>query len=102
MDRRVIWTETAWVDLEQAVSYIARDSSHYAASFTREVRDASRSLRRFAERGRSVPEIGQPDVREIFVRSYRLVYSISGETLCILGRIHGARDLSALWEREKR
>lgn len=102
MDRRVIWTETAWRDLEQVIGYIARDSSHYAASFAREVRDASRSLSRFAERGRTVPELGQPDVREIFVRSYRLVYSLSGETLHILGLIHGARDLWTVWEREKR
>ena len=48
MDRRVIWTETAWRNLEQAIGYIARDSTHHAASFAREVRDASRS--RFAER----------------------------------------------------
>jgi plasmid stabilization system protein ParE len=102
VDRRVIWTETAWSDLEQVISYIARDSTHYAASFAREVREASRSLCRFAERGRSVPELGQPNVREILVRSYRLVYSISGETLYILGLIHGARELGAVWEREKR
>jgi plasmid stabilization system protein ParE len=102
MDRRVIWTEAAWRDLEQVIAYIARDSSHYAASFAREVRDASRSLSRFAERGRRVPELDQPDIREIFVRSYRLIYSISGKTLHILGLIHGARDLGAVWEREKR
>jgi hypothetical protein len=49
-----------------------------------------------------VPELGQPDIREIFVRNYRLVYSLSGETLHILGLIHGARELGAVWEREKR
>ena len=43
-----------------------------------------------------------PDVREIFVRSYRLVYSLSGESVYILGLIHGARQLGAIWEREKR
>ena len=59
MDRRIIWTETAWHDLEQITGYIARDSSHYAASFACEVRDASRSLSRFAERGRSVPELDE-------------------------------------------
>ena len=102
MDRRVRWTETAWSDLEQVISYIARDSARYAASFAREARDASRSLRRFAERGRTVPELGQPDVREIFVRSYRLIYSIADDIIYILGLIHGARDLGAVWEREKR
>ena len=102
MDRRVIWTEAAWLDLEQIIGYIEKDSAHYAASLAREVRDAARSLARFAERGRRVPELGQPGVREIFVRRYRLVYSLSHETVHILGLIHGARELSAVWEREQR
>jgi len=102
MDRRVVWTEAAWRDLEQVIRYIARDSPHYAASFAREVRDAARSLFRFAERGRCVPELDTPDIREIFVGSYRLLYSLSGETLHILGLIHGARELGAFWKREKR
>ena len=102
MDRRVIWTETAWGNLEQVIRYISKDSSHYAAAFAREVRNASHSLSTFAERGRIVPEFSHPSVREIFVRSYRLVYSLSAETIHILGLIHGARELSALWEREER
>ena len=102
MDRRIVWTETAWRDLDQVIQYIAKDSTHYAASFAREVRDASRSLSRFAEGGRWVPELGSPDIREVFVGSYRLVYSLSGETLHILGLIHGARELGTIWKREKR
>jgi plasmid stabilization system protein ParE len=102
MDRRVVWTEAAWLDLEQVIGYIARDSPHYGASFAREVRDASRSLFRFAERGRCVPELDTPEIREIFVRSYRLLYPLSGETVHILGLIHGARELGPIWKREKR
>lgn len=30
----------------------------------------------FSARGRVVPEIGSPDIREIFVKSYRLIYKI--------------------------
>jgi len=40
----------AWTDLDQAAAYIAKDSPYYAAAFVREVRDAARSLREFAER----------------------------------------------------
>jgi hypothetical protein len=32
MARKVIWTESAWKDLEEVVDYIAKDSSHYAAA----------------------------------------------------------------------
>jgi len=44
MDRRVVWTEAAWADLEQIVIYIAKDSSNRAAAFAREALKASRSL----------------------------------------------------------
>ena len=30
----------------------------------------------FQKRGRIVPELGNPNIRELFVREYRLIYSI--------------------------
>ena len=69
------------------------DSSFYAATFVREVLDASRSLNEFSERGRIVPELGNPNIRELFVREYRLIYSIEESRVVILGLIHGKRDL---------
>ena len=98
MDRRVVWTEAAWSDLEAAADYIAKDSPRYAAAFVREVRDAARTLGRFSERGRTVPEFDQPQFRELLVRSYRLVYTVKTNTVYILAFIHGARDLAS-WRR---
>ena len=102
MARAVTWTEAAWKDLEEIADYLARDSRSYAAAFIREMRDAALSLSGFAERGRVVPEISDPAIRELFVRRYRLIYRITEHTVYVLGIIHGARYLSALWEREKR
>lgn len=102
MARKVTWTEVAWSDLKEAADYIAKDSPHYAAAFVREVRDAARSLGYLAERGRIVPELDDPSIRELFVRSYRLIYQVTEQTAYIVGFIHGARDLWALWEREGR
>ena len=56
MARRVVWTALAQRDLGATADYISADSPRYAAALVREVRDAARSLRRFAERGRIVPE----------------------------------------------
>jgi len=92
VDRRVVWTEAAWSDLEAAADYIAKDSPRYAAAFVREVRDSARTLGRFSERGRMVPEFGLSEFRELLVRSYRLVYTMKTDTVYILGFIHGARD----------
>lgn len=102
MARKVIWAEAAWNDLQQTAEFIARDSPRYAAAFVSEVRDAARSLARFAERGRVVPEVREPTIRELLVGSYRLIYQIQENASNILALIHGARDLAALWEREKR
>ena len=100
MARSVVWTELAWVDLQQAVEYISQDSPTYAAAFARSVWEHSQSLDELTYRGRVVPELGDPDVRELFPASYRLLYEIRGEVVYILGLIHGARDLAALWDRE--
>jgi addiction module RelE/StbE family toxin len=100
--RRVAWTETAWRDLEHIADYIAEDSPGYAAALVQRIRDQARSLEEMAERGRVVPELDQPTVRELVVGSYRLIYEISEGNVYVLALIHGARDLTALWDRETR
>ena len=102
MAQKVRWTEVAWSDLKEAADYIAKDSPHYAAAFVRETRDAARSLSYLAERGRIVPEFNNPSIRELFARSYRMIYQVTEEAVYIIGFIHGARDLWTLWEREGR
>jgi len=99
--RTVRWTLAAAGDLEEIADFIRRDSAAYAASFVREALDAVRSLRRFAERGRLVPEIGDEFIREIFVHSYRLIYCVEKRTVFVLAFVHGARDLAALWQRRE-
>ena len=74
MARKIKWTEVAWSDLEDVSDFIHKDSPFYAAAFVREVRDAARSLYFLAERGRIVPEFGDPSVHELFIRRYRLIF----------------------------
>jgi len=98
---RVVWTEPALEDLEATAAYIARDSPRYAAAVVREAQQAARSLKRFSRRGRVVPELDDPGLREIFVRGFRLIYEIREEIIFVLGFIHGARDLGRLWDRSR-
>lgn len=55
MAREVNWAYGATADLEALTEYITRDSAFYAAVFVQEIRDASRLLNEFSERGRIVP-----------------------------------------------
>ena len=98
MARTVRWSETATLDLEEAAEFIARDSRYYAAALVRDARAAARSLKTLAERGRIVPEARSSKVREIQVKSYRLIYWVAPDALTVLAFVHGARDLPALWE----
>jgi len=97
--RTLSWSDAATSDLEEAADFIARDSRYYAAALVRDARAAARSLKTLAERGRIVPEARSPDVREIPVKSYRLIYLIAPDQVSVLAFVHGSRDLPALWQR---
>lgn len=70
MDKRIIWTDQVYRDIDSSADYIAKDSEYYAASFINAVLTAGKSLKTSAKRGRVVPEINDPDIREIFVKNH--------------------------------
>src|SRR5690554_5293065 len=55
--------------------------------------DTARALGEFPELGRVVPELGEANIRECFVYSYRLIYRVEAERILILAVIHGRRLL---------
>lgn len=90
--RRVIWTHQARAGLDDALAYIARDSPLAASSVLAVVLETAGSLSSLSRRGRVVPELGDEDVREVFVFSYRLLYRVTSDIVLILGFVHGSRD----------
>ncbi len=61
MARKIVWSFEAAADIEALANYISRDSAFYAAAFVQEILDVSRSLNEYSERGRVVPEFGDPN-----------------------------------------
>lgn len=100
MDRKVIWSFEAISDLEAIAEYISKDSKYYATSFVQKVLEVSKSLSKFYERGRIVPELINPEIREIFVKEYRLIYQIKEKQIVILGLVHGRRELKSFIEKK--
>jgi plasmid stabilization system protein ParE len=100
--KKVVWTYTAWTDLDAVAEFIARDSPYYAAAFVRDVRDSARTLAQMAARGRIVPEIGDANIRELIIQNYRMIYQVEKTRVAILAFVHGARDLQALWAKRGR
>src|SRR3989338_7397144 len=96
MAREVIWSYEANSDLEAIGKFIAKDSPSYASAFIRKILDAGNSLNTFPKRGRTVPEFASPEIREIFVYDYRLIYQVRNSHVKILTVIHGSRDLARI------
>lgn len=92
--RRVVWTQQGRLTLEEAIDYVAKNSISAAQGILVEVLDAATSLSLMGERGRIVPELNSPAIREIFVNRYRLIYEVYSDRVEILAIIHGARDFT--------
>jgi plasmid stabilization system protein ParE len=90
---QVRWTPQAADDLEAICLFIARDSPQLAAAFADRVLRATDRLANYPSSGRSVPELGIENIREIIVGSYRLIYRIRQDGVNLLTVHHGARFL---------
>ena len=92
---QVFWTPQAVADLEAIRNFIARDSPRYGEVVTGTIRRAVRRLRAFPRSGRVVEELADPDIREVIVGAYRVVYYLRQGRAEILTVVHGAEDISA-------
>ncbi|MCK4371224.1 MAG: type II toxin-antitoxin system RelE/ParE family toxin [Candidatus Lokiarchaeota archaeon] len=87
------WSPTAENDLNEIIDYIAQDSLEYALSFYELVREKVESLTQFPKKGRKVPELDDPNIRELILRNYRLIYRIFGDKVQIVRLFHSSRIL---------
>ncbi len=99
MARRLSWSPEAIEDLDSIGDYIARDSVYYARSVVRKVLGTAKQIPESLEIGRMVPEVGDKNIRERFVYSYRLVYKIDEGQITVVAVIHGKRLLENISER---
>ena len=88
---RIIWTSQAVEDVEAIRDYVARDSLHYASLLASRLVSSVESLAEFPDSGRIVPEIGDPELRELIVGNYRIVYQVEQGTATVLTVFHAAR-----------
>ncbi|MEW5953498.1 MAG: type II toxin-antitoxin system RelE/ParE family toxin [Bacillota bacterium] len=89
--KKFFLTKQAALDLQEIMEYIARDSIDNAIGFVDELFEICRNIPDFPERGRIVPEVRQPQIREIIHNNYRLVYAIREEKVFILQVFNAAR-----------
>lgn len=65
----------------------------FETRFLERIFDAAARLGLFPESGRIVPEFGEPHLREVVVRPYRVLYSLGPDGVEVLAVFHGAMSL---------
>ena len=93
MGYQVALSPSARRDLRDIVRYISLDSPERAVILGQFLVSNTKRLADFPEMGRVVPEFSDPFLREIVVRSYRVIYRVDhGDCRVDVARFwHGAR-----------
>jgi plasmid stabilization system protein ParE len=97
----VTWTARARADLKAIHDYIAKDSPINAKRVVREMHRKTEGLAETPHLGRVVPELEDPEIREIPAYSWRLIYQLREQRVFVLTVIHkrrqpGTADLAPL------
>ena len=93
MDYKIVWTLRSREDLREIATFISKDNPAAAIKLGDIIFKRVESLQEFPELGRMLPERGQPEIRELVVKNYRIIYRIRREAKMLeIWRVwHGAR-----------
>ena len=93
MAHKIAWSLQARDDLRDIVAFIAADNPEVAENFGFRLMGKVDLLANFPELGRIVPETNDVNIREIVLRSYRIIYRVMpAQQFVAVARIwHGAR-----------
>ena len=92
----VTWTARARADLKAIHDYIAKDSPLNAKRVVREMRRKADVLAETPLLGRVVPELDDPEVREIPAYSWRILYHVRERSVFVLTVVHKRRQPSGV------
>jgi toxin ParE1/3/4 len=77
--------------LADAADYIATERPSAALRWLDDVMAQTRSLSQFPDRGRMIPELQRPEIREVLVDPYRIPYRHDDDQVTILAVLHDRR-----------
>ena len=92
------WTTQAVEDVEAIRKFIANDSDAYADLVVARLLEAVERLEHFPRSGRIVPELADPQLREVIESPYRIVYRLLDESVEILTVFRASRLLRSAFE----
>lgn len=94
MDYKVVLAPRAIEDLRDIVLYVAPERPDAAKRLGLALIERTKMLGSFPFSGRIVPEFGNPSIRELILKPYRIVYRLDeqAKSIGIIRYWHGARD----------
>ncbi len=92
---KVVWSKEALRQLIAIEQFISRDNPDRAVKFINRLIDRGEKVKDFPYKGRIVPEFSRNEIREVFEKTYRIVYRISKDQIEILTVFEGHQLLKA-------
>ena len=90
-ERSVELSPEAADDLVAIAQYIAKDNAVAAQLWIERLVSKARQAARHPLAGRVVPEWRDPAIREVFLRTYRIVYEVQAKRIIVLTIFEGHR-----------
>ena len=94
MDYQIILAPKALQDLESIIAYIAQDNPGAANKFGKKLIEYTRVLHVSPTIGKEVPEFENPDIRQLLLKPYRVIYKIdeANKQIHVSRYWHSSRD----------
>ncbi|MBH8575798.1 type II toxin-antitoxin system RelE/ParE family toxin [Nostocaceae cyanobacterium CENA369] len=94
MDYQVVLSSKAVGDLEAIVRYIAASNPEAARKLGQQLLQKVSQLREFPFQGQKVPEFDDPNIRQLILKPYRIIYRVEedSEQISIARFWHSAQD----------
>ena len=83
---KVVWTETAILQLTEIYDYISRDSTKYAKRMVDRLTARTGQLSTFPNSGGNVAEYRNDCIRELIEGPYRIIYRVDPSSVMVLTR----------------
>jgi addiction module RelE/StbE family toxin len=88
----IVWSPQSLRDLDAIREYISNDSARYADLTVARIFSAVERLLQFPYSGRIVPERDEPEIREILVGRFRVVYRVRDALLEVATVFRASRE----------
>jgi plasmid stabilization system protein ParE len=89
----VVWSQRARDDLRAIFAHIAADNRLAAERWVSRILERAEVASAAPLLGRMVPELAREDLRETYLRSYRIVYRTDGKDMWIVTVFEGSKLL---------